>query len=115
MLSAWIFYRIILRSGKTFSLLLSFFAGIIISILAHPFAWYLMILFAYFAGQRDSLGQLTMNPWEGLVYLWGYVLTSLLFFGWLTALFGVGGGSIAFLLQKRISAKKTDGFALTRK
>lgn len=59
-------------------------AGLTAGVIAHPLAWYLFLVWNYFAGTTSSLGERTMNPLEAaagaLVFsVWSYFLA-----GWLT-------------------------------
>lgn len=72
--------------------------GGLAGLVAHPVAWYLMIVALYVTGARGSLGDRTLTPLEGL---WGslvYSAWSLFLFGWITI---PVGAFVGFLLVAR--------------
>jgi hypothetical protein len=71
--------------------------GALVGLAAHPVAWYLLIVALYVTGARSSLGERTLDPWNGL---WGaliYSAWSLFLAGWLTV---PAGAIVGFLLSQ---------------
>lgn len=68
--------------------------GVLIVIVAHPLAWYLLFLLLYFSGESGSLEARTVNPLNGLGASLSYTAASLIVFGWATVPLGgaIGGG-----------------------
>jgi hypothetical protein len=90
-LFGWLFLlrpnRLTLRRGIV--------VGVLGSVAAHPFTWYLANLLAYLTGMHTGgMGFLVMNPLLDLVGCLVIAPFSLLYVGWLTALLGgvMGGG-----------------------
>ncbi len=75
--------------------------GLLGSIIAHPLAWYLALLFAFLL-KAKTIGSITVgNPLENLVGCLFLSLFSLIEVGWITILVGgLAGGCIAFLQSK---------------
>ena len=69
--------------------------------MAHPLTWYFALLYLYFSDERSSLGEATLNPWEGILASLAYSLLSLLFVGWLTAPIGALVGGVLAYVQSR--------------
>lgn len=67
--------------------------GFLVGFIAHPVAWYGMILFNYSFGGLSSLGEEPLGPWDGLGGAFVFSFWSWLLFGWITILVGALLGS----------------------
>lgn len=66
------------------SLLRGGVAGALVGIVAHPLAWYLLLLQTYVSGARSSLGEPTVGPVYGVYGAFAFSIWSWLLAGWLT-------------------------------
>jgi hypothetical protein len=58
--------------------------GVLVGVFVHPLTWYLALLLAFFHGDRGTLGDPTLTPWESLAGVWVYSFFSFLLAGWLS-------------------------------
>ena len=58
--------------------------GALTGLLAHPLAWYFLILFNYLFGGPNSLGDQPLNPLEGLWGCFVFAFWSIFLTGWFT-------------------------------
>jgi hypothetical protein len=72
--------------------------GALTGLLAHPVAWYLAIVWSYVIGERSSLGDRTINPFQGLIGCFVYAFFSILLLGWVT----VPAGGITGWMRGRV-------------
>ncbi len=73
--------------------------GMLGACLAHPLAWYIALVLAWFTGERTIGGINVANPlvdFLGSLYLAGF---SLIYVGWITVLIGGIAGGVVALLQ----------------
>jgi hypothetical protein len=72
--------------------------GVLGASLAHPRAWYIALVLAFFTGEQTVAGLLVFNPLQDLLASLLLAPFSLIYVGWITALVGgVAGGAIALL------------------
>jgi len=71
--------------------------GALTGLITHPVAWYLAMVWMYMTGARSSLGDRTVNPFEGLLASLIYSLGSIVLVGWFTVL---AGGFIGWILGR---------------
>ena len=75
--------------------------GVLGASLAHPLAWYIALVLAFFTREQTVAGLLVFNPFNPLQDLLAPLFLapfSLIYVGWITALVGgVAGGAIALL------------------
>ncbi len=69
-------------------------AGGLVCLIAHPVAWYLLILYNFFFGEGSSLGDDPIGPIDGLWGAFVFSFWSLLFYGWLTLPIGAICGAL---------------------
>ncbi len=75
--------------------------GLLGSIIAHPLAWYLALLFAFLIREKTVASIVVGNPLENLMGCLFLSLFSLIEVGWITILIGcLAGGCIAFFQSK---------------
>ena len=72
-------------------------AGVLTGLLAHPVAWYLAIAWMYLIGERSSLGNRTIDPFEALTGCFVFAFWSILLMGWITV---PAGGVVGWILGK---------------
>jgi hypothetical protein len=63
---SFLFWRLFCPSDQPISARRGALVGILTGMLAHPVAWYLVMVWFYTSGARSSLGDKTVNPLEGL-------------------------------------------------
>lgn len=74
--------------------------GALISILSYPISWYLVLLYSFFTGATDSLGEKTVNPLESIAATFIMSFASFVFSGWLTVPIGAIVGIIVTVISK---------------
>jgi hypothetical protein len=92
-----LFWRLFCPADQLISARRGALVGIVTGVLAHPVAWYLVIVWLYASGARSSLGDRTINPLDGLAACFVYAGFSIVSTGWLTV---TAGGIVGWILGR---------------
>jgi hypothetical protein len=96
---SYVLGRVLCSSSRLLSGRRGALVGVLTGILAHPVAWYLMIVWSYVSGVRSSLGERAVNPLEGLTACLVYACWSVVLTGWLTV---PAGGILGWILGRTL-------------
>ena len=100
LVSGGILWLLVVPAHSHVGALRPFVVGAATGFLAHPFAWYLLIIFNFLRGTPGSLGEAPLGPVDGLkgalvLSLWSWFLA-----GWLT----IPVGGLVGLVLRRVVA-----------